>query len=72
MKNYNVLTLINFTDKEENKKREIGDKFKCTKERYEYLAGGNEKNLVAVELIKIDEEKKEEVKPKKTTKRKTK
>lgn len=72
MKNYNVLALINFTDKEENKKRETGDKFKCTKERYEYLAGNNEKNLVAVELIKIDEEKKKEVKPKKTTKRKTK
>lgn len=78
MKNYNVLALIDFYDKEEKVQREVGEetsKFKCSKERYEYLAGNNPQGLVAVKLLNIDEEKKEEVaekeiKPKKATKRK--
>lgn len=77
MKNYNVEAIIAFKDIEENVQRVPGDIFKCTKERYEYLAGKNPQNKVAVKLLNIDEEKKEEVaekeiKPKKTTKRKVK
>ena len=80
MKNYNVEAIIAFKDIEENMQRVPGDIFKCTKERYEYLAGKNPQNKVAVKLINIDEEKKEEnievaekeIKPKKTTKRKVK
>ena len=91
MKNYNVLALIDFYDKEEKVQRVVGEetsKFKCTKERYEYLSGNNDKKLVAVKLLNIDEENKEEnievqlmtsqvepievKKPKKATKRKVK
>lgn len=88
MKNYNVETIIDFKDLEEKVQRKAGDKFKCTKERYEYLTGKNPQNKIAVKLINIDEEKKEEnvevqlmtsqvepievKKPKKATKRKVK
>lgn len=80
MKNYNVEAIIDFKDLEEKVQRKVGDKFKCTKERYEYLAGNNPKKKVAVKLINIDEVKKEEktetvekeIKPKKATKRKVK
>lgn len=88
MKNYNVEAIIAFKDVEENIQRVPGDIFKCTKERYEYLMGNNPQNKVAVKLINIDEEKKEEnievqlmtsqvepievKKPKKATKRKVK
>lgn len=90
MKNYNVLALIDFYDKEEKVQRVVGEetaKFKCTKERYEYLSGNNEKKIVAVKLLNIDEEMKENIevqlmtsqvepievkKPKKATKRKVK
>lgn len=88
MKNYNVVAIIDFKDIEENTQRNIGDTFKCTEERYEYLAGKNPKDKVAVKLISIDEEKKEDnievqlmtsqvepievKKPKKATKRKVK
>lgn len=77
MKKYNVEAIIAFKDIEENTQRVPGDIFKCTEERYEYLAGNNPQNKVAVKLLNIDEEKKEEVvekeiKPKKTTKRKVK
>lgn len=64
MKNYNVLALIDFYDKEEKIQRVVGEetsKFKCTKERYEYLSGNNDKKLVAVKLLNIDEENKEEI-----------
>ena len=74
MKDYNVEAIIAFKDVEENIQRVTGDIFKCTKERYEYLAGNNPQAKVAVKLINIDEEKKEEVaeKSKKATKRKVK
>ena len=80
MKNYNVEAIIDFKDLEEKVQRKVGDKFKCTEERYEYLTGNNAKRKVAVKLINIDEEKKEEktetvekeIKPKKATKRKVK
>ena len=80
MKNYNVEAIIDFKDVEENIYRVVGDKFKCTKERYEYLVGNNPKGKVAVKLLNIDAEKKEEnievvekeIKPKKATKRKVK
>jgi hypothetical protein len=48
---------MKFTDKEENGiKRNVGDIFETTKERYEVLKQNN-----AVKLIEIIEEKKEEV-----------
>ena len=77
MKDYNVEAIIAFKDVEENIQRVPGDIFKCTEERYEYLAGNNPQAKVAVKLINIDEEKKEEnievaEKSKKATKRKVK
>lgn len=61
MKNYNVEAIIDFKDLEEKVQRKVGDKFKCTKERYEYLIGNNPKRKVAVKLINIDKEIKEEI-----------
>ena len=61
MKNYNVEAIIAFKDIEENIQRVPGDIFKCTKERYEYLMGKNPQNKVAVKLLNIDEEIKEEI-----------
>lgn len=52
MKNYKVEALIKFTDKEEDTKRNVGDQFEVTKERYEFLKKNN-----AVKLIEIVEEK---------------
>ena len=74
MKNYNVEAIIAFKDVEENIQRVPGDIFKCTEERYEYLAGKNPQEKVAVKLLNIDEIIKEEVaeKSKKATKRKVK
>ena len=54
MKNYKVEAIMKFTDKEENVKRNVGDKFETTKERYEFLKRNN-----AVKLIEIIEEEKE-------------
>ena len=56
MKNYKIKALIVFEDLEENKRREIGDEFLCTKERYEFL-----KNHNAVELVGKITEKVEDV-----------
>jgi hypothetical protein len=57
MKNYKVEAIMKFTDKTENGiKRNVGDIFETTKERYEFLKQNN-----AVKLIEIIEEKKEEV-----------
>ena len=57
MKNYKVEATMKFTDKEENGiKRNVGDVFETTKQRYEFLKQNN-----AVKLIEIIEEKKEEV-----------
>ena len=56
MKNYKVEATMKFTDKEENSiKRNVGDIFETTKERYEFLKQNN-----AVKLIEIMEEKQEE------------
>ena len=55
MKNYKVEATIKFTDKEENCiKRNVGDIFETTKERYEFLKKKN-----AVKLVEIAEEKEE-------------
>ena len=55
MKNYKVEATMKFTDKEENGiKRNVGDIFETTKERYEFLKKNN-----AVKLIEIVEEKEE-------------
>lgn len=53
MKDYKVEVIVNFTDKKEKKDRVIGDVFECTKERYEYLSGGNEKGKEVVKLIEV-------------------
>lgn len=58
MKNYKVEAIMKFTDKEENGvKRNVGDIFKTTKERYEFLKQNN-----AIKLIEIMEEPKKEIK----------
>jgi hypothetical protein len=54
MKNYVVKVLRYFRDLEEKKERFVGDEFKTTKERYEFL-----KSKGAVELVKAPKEKKE-------------
>ena len=55
MKNYKVEATMKFTDKEENGiKRNVGDIFETTKERYEFLKQNN-----AIKLIEIVEEKEE-------------
>ena len=51
MKNYKVEAIMKFTDKEENAKRNVGDEFNTTKERYEYL-----KSKSAVKLLEIIED----------------
>lgn len=57
MKNYKVEATMKFTDKEEDGiKRNVGDVFETTKQRYELLKQKN-----AVKLIEVIEEKKEEV-----------
>lgn len=57
MKNYKVEAIMKFTDKTENGiKRNVGDVFETTKERYEFLKKNN-----AVKLIEIVEEPKIEV-----------
>ena len=58
MKNYKVEATMKFTDKEENGiKRNVGDIFETTKERYEFLKQNN-----AVRLVEIVEEPKKEIK----------
>ena len=55
MKDYKVKITRNFTDLEENIKRELGTEtevFFCTKERYEYLLSKNAVELVEkVEIV---------------------
>lgn len=55
MKNYKVKALMEFDDVEEKVHREKEDEFFCTKERYEYLAGGNANKKIAVELMYVEE-----------------
>lgn len=58
MKNYKVEAIMKFTDKTENGiKRNVGDIFETTKERYEFLKQKN-----AIKLIEIMEEPKKEIK----------
>ena len=58
MKNYKVEATMKFTDKEENGiKRNVGDIFETTKERYEFLKQNN-----AVKLVEIVEEQPKEIK----------
>lgn len=51
MKNYKVQAIMKFTDKEENVKRNVGDEFETTKERYEFLKANN-----AVKLVEVQED----------------
>jgi hypothetical protein len=61
MKNYKVEATMKFTDKEENGiKRNVGDIFETTKERYEFLKQNN-----AVKLIEIQETVESVIKEKK-------
>lgn len=48
MKNYKVEATMKFTDKEENIRRDMGDVFECTQERYEFLKRNN-----AIKLVEI-------------------
>jgi hypothetical protein len=66
-----VRAIISFNDLEENKHRNIGDEFECSKERADYLLKHN-----AIEIIEEPKEEKveEEVKieePKKSKKKKS-
>jgi hypothetical protein len=54
MKNYKVESIMRFTDKVEFVRRNAGEVFYCTEERYNFL-----KNKNAVKLIEIVEEKEE-------------
>lgn len=54
MKNYKVESIMRFTDKVEFVRRNAGEVFYCTEERYNYLKSKN-----AVKLIEIVEEKEE-------------
>lgn len=56
MKNYKVEAIMKFTDKEEDTKRNVGDQFEVTKERYEYL-----RSKSAIKLIGIQETIEDEV-----------
>ena len=67
-----VRAIISFNDLEENKHRNIGDEFECSKERADYLLKHN-----AIEIVEEQKEEKveEEVKieePKKSKKKKNK
>ena len=55
MKNYKVEAIMKFTDKEENTKRNVGDQFNTTKERYDYLKSHNAVKLVEIEEVVIEE-----------------
>ena len=48
---YKVKAIINFTDLEENVKRQIGDEFECSKQRMEYLV--DHKAIEVIEEIKL-------------------
>lgn len=76
MKNYKVEATMKFTDKEENAKRNVGDIFETTKERYEFLKKNNAVKLIEIveeikgdspyeENLQIDNDVKIEEKPKK-------
>ena len=49
MKNYEVEAIMRFTDKEEGLKREFGEKFFCTEERYKVLKSRNAVKLLGVQ-----------------------
>lgn len=74
MKNFEVKVIRRFDDLQEGVKRQIGDIFKCTKERFEYLKANNAVELVSIEKVeeKSNTEIAEEIAPKKTTRRRTK
>lgn len=88
MKNYKVCATRSFTDALENVERTAGEEFECTKERYEYLVSKNdavklvhileaEVKPIVEEIETMDEEDiieepLEEIKPKKTNKKKSK
>ena len=77
MKNYKVEATMKFTDKKENGiKRNVGDIFETTKERYEFLKQNSAVKLIEIvekikndspyeEDLQIDNDVKIEEKPKK-------
>jgi hypothetical protein len=67
MKNYKVKAIKKFNDKETNIKRDIGDEFEVTKERYEVLKLNGAVELVEIkETIKIVEKKTKSIKTEET------
>lgn len=59
MKNYKVESIMRFTDKVEFVRRNAGEVFYCTEERYNYLKSKNAVKLI--EIVKEKEEISEEV-----------
>lgn len=51
MKNYVVEVITRFNDGEEKILREVGDVFKCTKERYEVLDKHQKVKLIEIEQV---------------------
>lgn len=66
MKNYEVEAVKCFTDKEENKKRNIGDKFNCTEQRYKILKSKGAVKLIEIQttIDEVIDEAVEEIMPK--------
>ena len=63
MKNHKVKAIKKFNDKEENQKRDVGDIFEVTKERYEVLKSNGAVELIEIkETIKIVEKKSKPIK----------
>ena len=73
---FKVKALINFNDMEENKKRNIGDEFECSKQRADYLLEHKaieiveEKKQVEPEVVVEEDKVEEKVADKKPTKKK--
>ena len=65
MKNYKVEATMKFTDKEENTKRNVGDVFEVTEERYNFLKKNNAVKLVGIlEVEKVEYSNLEDQEPK--------
>lgn len=65
MKNYKVEAIMKFTDKEENVKRNVGDVFDVTEERYNFLKKNNAVKLIGIlEVEKVEYSNLEDQEPK--------
>lgn len=65
MKNYEVEAIKCFTDKLELRRRNVGDRFFCDKERYILLKQNSAVKLIEIKKVEDDVEKTKEEKPKK-------